>query len=129
MKKLHITAPLCALLMAGTLHADGIPQRTVIDVPAALGGTTIEWTVPHFANGKLLSVQPITTQSATAAVKHIPAGVSGTVTNTILATATNTTIYADAALPPTYLIPGDKLTVALSATNATAKVLIITSGR
>lgn len=124
-----------ALLGAAILPASalGVPQRAVVEVAA---GATTTNTVPHFANGQVLSVQLLSSAtggvaitSATAEVKHIlRAGTTVLRTNTLLAAATNGVIYAGATLPVAYPIPGDQITVTLSDTNATGRVAIVTGG-
>lgn len=124
----------CAVLsLLQSASALGIPQREVLEI--AVNSTTTS-TVPHFANGQVLSVQllssatnGVTITDATAEVKHVlRAGTTTLISNTLLAAATNAVIYSGSTLPVAYPIPGDLFTVKLSNTNATGKVAIVIGG-
>lgn len=137
MLRLQIFAGILAIpaifACAPSASAQSVPQREVVDV--AVNATTT-WTIPHYANARVLSVQQLSAEtngvaitSATTEVKHVlKAGTATLATNTLLAAGTNAVIYAGSTLPVAYPIPGDQITVKLSNTNATGKVAIVIGG-
>jgi len=125
---------LVAILATATAaSAQGVPQREVVEVSP---GATAVWTIPHYANARILSVQQLgaTTNGvaitdSTAEVKHLlKAGATTLATNTLLAAGTNAVIYAGSTLPVAYAIPGDQVTVKSSNTGAVARVAIVIGG-
>jgi hypothetical protein len=126
----------CAIVAACALRApaEGIPQRDIVDVAA---GQTAEFTIPHYGNGQLLSVQlghvstnGVAVTDVTAAVKHVARWNSAaSATNTVLAAATNLVLYAGSAIPATHFVPGDTVLCTLSSTGAVGKVALVRDGR
>jgi ABC-type glycerol-3-phosphate transport system substrate-binding protein len=126
-------AILAIFACAPSATAQSVPQREVVDV--AVNATTT-WTIPHYANARILSVQQLSAATngvaitdATIQVKHLlMAGTNTLATNTLLAAGTNAVVYAGSALPAAYAIPGDQVTVKLSNTNAAGKVAVVIGG-
>ncbi len=131
--------------------AQSAPAR--YEVPLAYGAGSAVWDVPALQNGRLLALQASgVTNGATVAVRHLVPHAGGYHTNTVESAlapgalyaypeqyvapvtayyVTNGVVLSATSSPPkpVVLVPGDRLTFALSATNASARITITAAVR
>ncbi len=141
---------IAAAAVAGLAVSAQTPVQYALDIPAANAAQDTEWTVPLRQDGALLAWQALGAGSAeTLSLKHISTYASGKAyTNTVETAAardtlhtypvqyvapqyyaTNDVILVTTPKAPLYLQAGDRLSFRLSATNATATVIIKTTLR
>lgn len=138
---------ICLLALAGLAapgaRAQPMPAQYEQWVPTGslvASSASTNWTVPNLENGQLLTVQAVTSNSASVAVYHLAAYGSGKyLTNTVLPALTDRVLYnvPSAALGtnewdnarPVWLIPGDSLRFVCTPTNSSATVVIRTGVR